>query len=157
METATNPDILVRKHLEELLVGGFAPNVILLQEFDHQKAAIILEGLHFSAWVLLGHMRERQRTLLNFMKDPEKNIEIWGDAIWPENHQPENRMEWENAINEFSKDMDEMISVVRNPHTDLYKVQSNGKTISWAAMACLHHNAYHIGQLKTIGRQLGVW
>ena len=117
----------------------------------------MLDGLHFSAWVLLGHMQARQRTLLNFMKDPNNNGEIWPDAHWPENYTPQNEQEWHSAIDAFEQELQEMIELVNNPNTRLFDVQRNGKTISWAAMTTLHHNGYHIGQLKTIGRQLGVW
>ena len=147
----------LKLQLEEFLRGGFAPTLTLLQEFDHKKAAILLDGLHFSAWILLGHMLERQRVLLNFIKDPEAYSEVWKDAYWPENHQPESREEWLGAIEEFSEELEEVIELVKRPETDLFKVHPNGKSLHWAAMAILHHNAYHIGQLKTIGRQLGVW
>jgi len=148
---------LVREQLLELLKGGFAPNVILLREFDYAKAGIVLDGLHFSAWILLGHMRARQRTLLNFMQDPINNPVIWPDAHWPENYEPESDQAWQQAINEFKSELEEMLEIINNPDTQLFEVQENGKTRSWAAMTTLHHNSYHIGQLKTIGRQLGVW
>ncbi|MFT2008081.1 hypothetical protein ACMA1I_05350 [Pontibacter sp. 13R65] len=157
MKTETQPDTLLREQLVEMLAGGFAPNVILLREFDYKKAAIMLDGLHFSAWVLLGHMQARQHTLLQFMKDPQQNQEVWLDAHWPENHQPDSDQEWQEAISHFEHELQEMIEIVKDASTDLLEVKPNGKTISWAAMTALHHNAYHIGQLKTIGRQLGVW
>lgn len=157
MTSTPDTDTLVRTQLVELLQGGFAPNVILLREFHFEKAGVLLDGLHFSAWILLGHMQARQRTLLNFMKDPERNPEIWPDAHWPENHVPQTEQEWNQAIDSFESELSEMIAVVQNPEKDLFKVHRNGKTLSWAAMTALHHNGYHIGQLKTVGRQLGVW
>jgi hypothetical protein len=157
MAAEKTTDNLVREQLVELLQGGFAPTVILLREFHHDKAGIILDGLHFSGWVLLGHMQARQQTLLNFMKDPENNQEIWPDAHWPENHAPETQQDWHKAIDNFESELQEMIQLVKDPETNLFAVQGNGKTLSWAAMTTLHHNSYHIGQLKTIGRQLGVW
>lgn len=152
-----NADILVREQLVELLKGGFAPTVILLREFHYDKAGIVLDGLHFSAWILLGHMRARQTTLLNFMKDPHHSHKVWEEAYWPENPEPENEQLWHEAIDNFEKELEEMIQIVKNPNSNLFEVQENGKTLSWAAMTTLHHNGYHIGQLKTIGRQLGVW
>ncbi|CAN5848702.1 hypothetical protein BH24BAC1_BH24BAC1_37530 [soil metagenome] len=150
-------DQQLREQLVELMEGGFAPNVILLREFDYRKAGIVLAGLHFSAWVLLGHMRDRQRTLLHFMEAPDQNPEIWPDAHWPENHAPESDQAWQQAIDGFEEDLAAMIRIVQHPERPLFAVQANGKTLSWAAMTSLHHNGYHIGQLKTIGRQLGVW
>ena len=157
MTSTPDTDALVRSQLVELLHGGFAPNVILLREFDYQKAGVVLDGLHFSAWVLLGHMQARQRTLLDFMKHPEENTDVWPDAHWPENHAPQSAEEWRRAIDSFENELAEVIALVQNSETDLFKLHSNGKTLSWAAMTLLHHNGYHIGQLKTVGRQLGVW
>ena len=150
-------DEVIRRELVEFLHGGFAPSLILLQEFDYRKAAIILDGLHFSAWILLNHMKARQETLLEFMKKPEEHQEVWEDAYWSENHQPNDQQEWDAAIEAFAGELEKVIGIIRDPETDLFREYSNGKTVSWAAMAVFHHNAYHIGQLKTIGRQLGVW
>ncbi|UJH91601.1 hypothetical protein LZ575_02500 [Antarcticibacterium sp. 1MA-6-2] len=150
-------EILLREQIIELLEGGFAPNVILLREFSYEKAGIILDGLHFSAWVLLGHIRGRQQVLLNFIKDPGNNKNVWPDAPWPPNHQPESREEWELEIDKYEQELQEVIDLIKDDSIPLYELQSNGKTFSWAAMTLLHHTGYHIGQLKTVGRQLGVW
>ncbi|MFC6998855.1 hypothetical protein [Rufibacter roseus] len=157
MTSNAHIDQLVREQLVELLRGGFAPNVILLREFNYDKAGVMLPGLHFSGWVLLGHMHARLSTLLQFMKNPEGYIDVWPDAHWPENHQPATEQEWNAAIDAFEADQEEMVQLVQNPEVDLFKVQPNGKTLSWAAMTTFNHTGYHIGQLKTVGRQLGVW
>lgn len=148
---------LQREHLVELLKGGFAPVVILLREFHFDKTGIQLDGLPFSAWSLLEHMRHRQGVLLQFMEDPENHPNVWPEAYWPENPVPENEQEWKEGIALFEKDLEKVISIVQNPKTSLYKEHGNGKTLSWAAMTLFHHNAYTIGQVKAIGRQLGVW
>lgn len=146
-----------RSDLVELLNGGFAPNVILLREFHYEKAGIILDGLHFSAWILLGHLHARHCDFLEFIKNPDQPMNLWRDAPWPEKYQPKTREEWDEAINKYEKDLHEMIAVVADPKTEIFKKHHDGRSISWAAMTVLHHTGYHIGQLKTIGRQLGVW
>ncbi|WP_017730812.1 hypothetical protein [Nafulsella turpanensis] len=148
---------LHREHLVELLRGGFAPVVILLREFHFDKTGIVLDGLPFSAWSLLEHMRHRQRVLLRFMEDPENEQEVWPGAYWPDNPVPESEQQWKEGIARFEKDVSRMIAIVEDRETDLHKVYGNGKTLSWAAMTTFHHNAYTIGQVKAIGRQLGVW
>ena len=147
----------LREQLAELLWGGFAPNIILLREFDYKKTGVILDGLHFSAWILLGHIRARHNTFLQFMKQPEKEIDMWPQAPWPENHQPQSREEWDKAIDEYEAELKEMINLIKDPKFPLFEKQANGRNFSGAAMTVLHHTGYHIGQLKTIGRQLGVW
>ena len=150
-------DSILRDHLVELLKGGFAPVVILLREFLFDKTGVALDGLPFSAWSLLEHMRHRQKVLLDFMKDPEANQEVWPEAYWPEDPVPESKQAWNNAIDRFEQELAEIIEIVQDPERDLYQVQKNGKTLAWGAMTTFHHNAYTIGQVKAIGRQLGVW
>lgn len=150
-------EINIRHNLVELLKGGFAPVVILLREFHFDKTGIVLDGLHFSAYSLLGHMHKRQVTLLNFMKDPKANSDVWPEAHWPQNFQPESEETWNKAIADFEENLEEMISIVKNPETDLFEQHENSQTLFWAAVANLQHNGYHIGQIKAVGRQLGVW
>lgn len=152
-----NDSTIARANLSSLLHGGFAPVVILLREFHYNKAAVILDGLPYSSWSLLEHMRKRQEILLAFMKSPDDNAELWPEAYWPENPIPENEDTWKAAINNFEKDLLEIIRIVEDPNSPLFQQQKNGKTPFCAAIAALQHNAYHIGQIKAIGRQLGVW
>lgn len=106
----------------------------------------------FSAWILLGHIRERHRVFLEFMKNPDQISETWPAAFWPENYQPKTEEEWDQAITAYEIDLQEMIDLIANPETDLFKKHKEGETISRVAMAVLHHTRYHIGQLRTIGR-----
>ena len=151
------PDHLLREHLTELLHGGFAPTVILLREFHYDKAGIVLNGLFYSAHSLLEHMRHRQHVLLQFMQDPEQHQQVWPRAHWAKTPKPESEQVWQEAIGAFQQDLNEIIRLVQDPDRPLLAVQANGKTLAWAAMTVLHHNGYHIGQIKAIGRQLGVW
>lgn len=148
---------IARDHLAELLKGGFAPVVILLREFHYNKTDHMLDGLPFSTWSLLEHMRWRQRILLCFMKDPDSHQNVWPEPYWPDNPVPESESTWNKAIDSFEQDLSEVIAIVRDENTALFAEQGNGKSIYWAAVAILQHNAYHIGQIKAIGRQLGVW
>lgn len=146
-----------REQLAELIEGGFSPNLILLREFDWKKTAVILDGLHFSAWSLLGHIRARHRQILAFMQEPEKNPEIWQQAEWPENYEPANRKEWYDEIEKFHSEIEKMKAIILDSERSIFKIHANGKSLADAAMISLHHTGYHIGQLKAVGRQLGVW
>lgn len=157
MRLPQEEEALLRQQLIEFLKGGFAPVVILLTEFHVEKTGIVLDGLHFSAYTLLGHMQHRQKQLLQFMKDPQEHAQVWEDAHWPQEFEPKEKSAWLEAVEEFEQTLAEAIRVVENPATPLYKPQPNGKSIAWAAMALFHHNGYHIGQMKALGRQLGVW
>ena len=157
MMNYTMSESTFQNHLVELLRGGFAPVVILLREFHFDKAGIVLDGLPFSAYSLLEHMRHRQRVLLDFIRDPRGNSDTWPDAYWPTDPIPQNEAVWLQGIATFEQELEEMIQIIQNSESDLFQVHKNGKTLVWAAMTTFHHNAYTIGQIKAVGRQLGVW
>lgn len=144
-------------YLPELLRGGFAPVVILLREFHFEKAGVVLDGLHFSAWSLLRHMMHRQKIFLEFMQNPGQDINLWPEAYWPQDFEPGSEEDWNNTVESFEEDLEKIIEIILIRKNDLYEIRSNGKSLYWAAIANLQHNAYHIGQIKAIGRQLGVW
>lgn len=146
-----------KEEVAELLKGGFAPNVGLLREYPFSKAGIVLSGLPYSVWGLLEHMRWRQHIFLVFMREPHKNIDLWPAAYWPRDMQPGDEQQWEGLIIGFEKDLNEMIAIIQNSGPELFSPQPNGRSLYYAALANLHHNGYHIGQIKAIGRQLGVW
>lgn len=148
---------IIRKDLADLIAGGFAPIIILLREFDYNKAGIVLDGLHFSAYSLLGHMHQRQHTFLKFLQDPENNQQIWPEAYWPQNFIPKNEREWKQAIADYETELEKITQIVKDPRHEIFEKQANNKTIFWAVISNMQHNSYHIGQIKTIGRQLGVW
>ena len=147
----------IKEDLVKLLNGGFAPVVILLREFHFDKTGVVLDGLHFSAFSLLGHMHQRQQILLEFIKEPYKDIDLWPQPYWPQQFQPDNEEEWKGLINDFEEDLNEVINEIKKPGKDIVKLHKNGKSIHWVAIALMQHNGYHIGQIKAIGRQLGVW
>jgi hypothetical protein len=82
---------------------------------------------------------------------------VWPEAYWPQNFSPSNEQIWEQAISDFEKDLEKIIQIVKDPLKNIFTKQANDKTIFWAVISNIQHNAYHIGQIKTIGRQLGVW
>jgi uncharacterized damage-inducible protein DinB len=150
-------ELSFRQELSEILKGGFAPSVILLREFHYDKSGVVLDGLPYSAYGLLEHMRHRQRVFLDFFRHPQNPPELWPQAYWPQNQQPENEAQWKESIAAFEAELEEMRRRVEDPETDLYMPRHEGKSLAWAALANAHHNGYHIGQIKAIGRQLGVW
>jgi hypothetical protein len=62
-------------------------------------------------------------------------------------------------VEAFRRDLEEMISLVRNSKTDLYaKIpHGDGQTVLREALLLADHNAYHLGQLVDLRRALGEW
>jgi hypothetical protein len=61
---------------------------------------------------------------------------------------------WQQTIDQFRNDLQEMEALVADPSTDLYaKIpHGDGQTILREALLIADHNAYHLGVLAAMSR-----
>jgi len=151
----------VREHVLYLLNGGgahvgFEKAIAGLSESLRGAKA---EGLPFSPWRLLEHMRIAQWDILEFSRDARHVSPSWPDGYWPETDAPPSREAWDNSVARFRSDLKSMERLVGNPKTDLYaKIpHGEGQTVLREALLIADHNAYHLGQLVLLRRLLGSW
>jgi hypothetical protein len=62
-------------------------------------------------------------------------------------------------VRAFRRDLKAISDLVANPATDLYaKIpHGSGQTILREALLVADHNAYHLGEMVLLRRQLGAW
>jgi DinB superfamily len=151
----------LREHLLNLLSGKGA-HVDWKESFRGVPAKIRgvrPEGLPYSLWELLEHMRIAQWDILEFSRDAKHVSPEWPKGYWPASPAPAKASAWDNSIKLFSRDLDAMKKLVGNPKTDLFaKIpHGDGQTIFREALLVADHNSYHLGQVLTVRRILGVW
>ena len=114
------------------------------------------EGLPFSPWQLLEHMRLTQRDILQFCVDPAYVEPRWPDDYWPANVAP-GPGEWEWSVAAFREDREALIRLVTE--ADLFAAVPNGtgQTFLRELLLVADHNAYHVGQLVAVRRLLDNW
>ena len=117
------------------------------------------EGLPYSLWELLEHMRIAQWDILEFSRDAKHVSPEWPKAYWPATSAPAKTGAWDKSLKLFSRDLDAMKKLVANPKTDLFaKIpHGDGQTILREALLVADHNSYHLGQVLAARRILGVW
>jgi hypothetical protein len=118
------------------------------------------DGLPYSAWELLEHLRLAQRDILDFCVDPNyKEDKKWPDEYWPSSPAPPSDAAWEDSIREFVADRKAMQTLAADASVDLEaKVpHGSGQTYLRELVLVIDHNAYHIGQLVLVRRLLGIW
>ena len=117
------------------------------------------DGLPWSCWQLIEHLRITQRDILEFCIDPAYEERKWPDDYWPKSAAPESTAQWEGCLREFAQDRDQLIRVAKDPATDLFAPipHGSGQTILRELILVIDHNAYHIGQLIAVRRLLGAW
>lgn len=145
--------------LAELLRGGDAarPTVDIMREFPFDKGGVVLDGLPYSAWSLIEHLRIAQDDILRFSRSSDYQEMNWPDDYWPDEPAPPGEDAWTASIDAFEADLEAMIELVLDPGRDLLAPfpWGDGQTLLREAVMLAEHNAYHSGQIVVIGRLLG--
>ena len=146
----------VRKHVLYLLRGGGAH--MSFEDFAGSFPADLcnrkIDGLPYTAWQVLEHMRLAQWDILEFSRDGSHVSPEFPKGYWPEPEEPGTPALWQKTIDDFQIDLKQMEALVEDASTDLYaKIpHGDGQTILREALLIADHNAYHLGALAVMAR-----
>jgi uncharacterized damage-inducible protein DinB len=118
----------------------------------------------YSLWQLLEHMRIAQADYLDYCTNPDYALPEWPDAYWPASVAPPSEQAWDRSLDQFWADLQSAKELVNDPGIDLSGpiphadgAAYHGTTYATEIGAIADHNAYHLGQVVTVRRLLGVW
>jgi hypothetical protein len=156
-----NENQALREHVVNLLTGRGA-HVDWEESFSGvppELRGVRPEGLPYSLWELLEHMRIAQWDILEFSRDARHGSPEWPAGYWPATQAPPDPKAWDKSLKSFSDDLEAMKKLVADGKTDLFaKIpHGTGQTILREALLIADHNAYHLGQALTVRRILGKW
>jgi hypothetical protein len=149
-------DDSIRKHVLYLLRGGGAHQSFddFVGSFPADLCNRRIEGLPYTPWQVLEHMRLAQWDIVEFSRDPNHVSPDFPKGYWPKPDELGTPALWQQTIDEFRKDLRQMETLVENPSTDLYApiAHGEGQTILREALLIADHNAYHLGVLAVMER-----
>jgi len=159
------PDAMqrVRTEIVAQLNGGNAHATLeqVVADFPAQSRGAVPEGLPYSAWQLLEHIRLAQEDILKFVVNDGGGYIApnWPDDYWPKAAAPPSEKAWQESIRRIEADRKRFAEVVENPNSDLLKPfpWGDGQTLLHEAFLIVDHTAYHLGEIVAIRRMLGVW
>jgi len=116
-------------------------------------------GFPHSAWELVEHMRLTQRDILDFCRNPAYEEPTWPDDYWPPTADPPSDQAWHDSIAAFREDRAALEALATDESIDLFATIPHGHGQSYIReiLVVADHNAYHLGQLVAVRRQLGAW
>jgi uncharacterized damage-inducible protein DinB len=116
------------------------------------------EGLPYSAWQLLEHMRLCQLDILEFCRNPAYQ-EPAPEDYWPKSVAPPTAGAWDESLASFRRDREALKQLAADPQCDLFAAISHGtgQTYLRELLLVADHNAYHTGQMLALRRLLGIW
>lgn len=117
------------------------------------------DGLPYSPWQLVEHMRIAQADILDFCRNPGYAEMRWPDDYWPASPQPPSEAAWNASIQAFRRDQEALARLAADPAIDLFAAipHGTGQTYLRELLLVADHNAYHVGQLVALRRPLGNW
>lgn len=151
------------KQLKALLNGGQAHATFedAVKDFPEEHRGTIPEGLPYSAWQLVEHIRIAQRDILEFSAPPTGGYQpkAWPEDYWPKSPKPSSTHAWEMSIAAIHKDCEAFEALLSKPGADLYKPfrWGEGQNLLREALLIADHAAYHVGELIMLRRLLGIW
>ena len=151
----------LREHLLELLRGksAHAPFEDVVAEWPADLRGVRPEGLPYTGWEVLEHMRIAQWDILEFSRNARHVSPDYPDGYWPDTDLPADEAAWDRSIANFVADLSQMQALVEDEASNLFTPfpHGSGQTLLREALLVADHNAYHLGQLVTIRRLLGAW
>jgi len=152
----SNNDRTLREQLISLLDGGHAHISFeeFVRDFPVEKCGDRIDGLPYTAWQVLEHMRVAQWDILEFSRDASHVSPPWPKGYWPDNEQTGSPELWDETVEKFQTDLEAFEDFVRDPATDLFaKIpHGTGQTVLREALVLADHNSNHLGVLLAMHR-----
>lgn len=156
-------DAELKKQLVALIDGGQAHATFeqAIENFPADLRGTVPEGLPYSAWQILEHIRIAQRDILDFSAPPTGGYHglKWPEQYWPEQPMPPSPEAWDRCVAAIKADRESFKALILKPGADLAKAfrWGTGQNLLREALLIADHAAYHVGELIILRRLLGCW
>lgn len=117
------------------------------------------DGAQHSPWQVLEHLRIALWDILEFARNAQHQSPEFPQGYWPSTQSPPDEKAWDKSASSFRADLEALIKLVSDEKTDLFASipHGSGQTILRQALVAADHNAYHLGELVLLRRELGAW
>ncbi len=154
----------LRKQLKALLDGGQAHATFdeAVKGFPAKLRGVVPEGLPYSGWQILEHIRLAQRDILEFSRNTDGSYEEkkWPEEYWPKSAEPPSEDAWEHSIAQIRADrkaFEKLLNDAEDAELVAPFAWGDGQSLLREALLVADHDAYHVGELVVLRRLLGAW
>jgi hypothetical protein len=151
----------VIKELEEALRHGHAHATFedSVKDIPHRLLGSVPDGVPYSLWQLVEHIRIAQWDMLEFSRDSRHKSPKWPEAYWPVERAPAVETAINRSIEQILSDREAFIKLLHEAGNQIYSSleHGNGQSLFREALLIIDHNSYHIGEIILLRRLLGIW
>lgn len=129
-----------------------------VRDFPVESRGARPPGSPHSAWELLEHLRIALWDILEFSRDGRHSSPPWPEGYWPATPAPSSPSAWDESVAAYQHHLRELAALARDESVSLFAPipHGDGQTVLREILLAADHNAYHVGQLMLVRRQLGV-
>ena len=153
----------LRRQLVALLDGGqaHAGFEAAVKDFPSDLRGVVPQGLPYSGWQILEHMRITQRDILDFSAPPTGGYHAlkWPEEYWSTEVAPPSPSAWDRTVAAVLADRETFKKLISRPEADLTRAfrWGTGQNLLREALLIGDHTAYHVGEMIVLRRLLGCW
>jgi len=162
--TDANLGEALKKELRALLEGGHAHATFedAVKGFPAKLHGTVPEGLPYSAWQILEHIRIAQRDILDFCNNGDGSYQErkWPEDYWPRSAMPPSAGAWEQSVVQVGEDrkaFERLIDSADEAALVRPFAWGDGQSLLREALLIADHAAYHVGEMIVVRRLLGAW
>jgi len=115
------------------------------------------EGLPYSAYQLVEHLRIAQWDIVEYALNPKHKSPEFPDGYWPKSPEPPDAKAWDKSVAAFRADRKKLVAALEKADLLAPIEFANGQSLASKTILLIDHNAYHLGQLVLVRRLLKIW
>src|SRR5260370_41981329 len=126
---ATDQDKSLRDQLLNRLRGGGAHMAFddFIADFPPELCGRKIDGLPYTTWQVIEHMRIAQWDILEFSRDASHKSPKFPEGYWPKPDELGKTELWYETIAKFREHLKQMEDLVAAPATDLFAINPHGR------------------------------
>jgi hypothetical protein len=120
---------------------------------------VVPEGLPYSIWQLVEHIRISQWDILEFSRNPDHVSPEWPKGYWPKVKAPGKTDEWRRSIERIAADRKAFVDLLHEAGEKIYDPfpYGDGQSLFREAVLIIDHTSYHTGEIIIVRRLLKDW
>jgi DinB family protein len=120
---------------------------------------VVPDGLPYSLWQLIEHIRIAQWDILGFSRDPLHKSPKWPDEYWPKQPAPSDFGDVKKSIELVAADRNAFIGLMQQAGEEIYTPfeHGDGQSLFREALLIADHTSYHTGEIIILRRLLKDW
>ncbi|HWB91270.1 MAG TPA: DinB family protein [Puia sp.] len=153
-------DLIIRE-LEEAIKKGNAHASFedAVSGIPHELLGEVPDGLPYSLWQLIEHIRITQEDILEFCRNPQYKALAWPDDYWPKQKAPAHKGDFKKSVDRMLADRKAFIELLHQAGESIYTPlpHGDGQQLFREALLIIDHTSYHTGEIIVLRRMLGNW